>query len=98
RLEHLHVFVPSWYEPPADWASDRLTIVSCAVSKSRARRVLYEQIGLARIAARHRFDVFLTPANFRPLAYRGCNVLVLHAIQSFLLDADIGRVRAAYIR
>jgi glycosyltransferase involved in cell wall biosynthesis len=59
---------------------------------------MYEQVGLARTAAKHHFDVFLTPANFRPLAYRGCNVLVMHAIQSFLLDDDIGRVRKAYIK
>jgi glycosyltransferase involved in cell wall biosynthesis len=98
RIEHLHVFVPSWYDAPGDWESDRLTIVSCPAPKTRARRVLYEQVGLARLAAKHRFGVFLTPANFRPLAYGGCNVLVLHAIQSFLLGDDIGRVRSAYIR
>ncbi len=98
RIEHLHVFVPSWYEVPVGWASDRLTVVSCGVPKQRAGRVAYEQVGLARIATKHRFDVFLTPANFRPLAYRGCNVVVLHAIQYFLLGDDIGRVRSAYIR
>jgi alpha-1,3-rhamnosyl/mannosyltransferase len=98
RIEHLHVFVPGWYDAPAGWASDRLTIVSCNVPKQRAARVAYEQIGLARLATKHRFDVFLTPANFRPLAYRGCNVVVLHAIQYFLLGDDIGRVRSAYIR
>jgi alpha-1,3-rhamnosyl/mannosyltransferase len=98
RIEHLHVFVPSWYEAAPDWAGAKCTVVDCAVPRQRPLRVAYEQLGLARLARSHRFDAFLSPANFRPLTYRGCNVMVLHAIQYFLLGDDIGRVRSAYIR
>jgi glycosyltransferase involved in cell wall biosynthesis len=50
---------------------------------------------------RDRLDVLFSPANFRPLAYRGVNVLALHAVQHFVLDhgaaSDVGRLRSKYL-
>ncbi|HWE33160.1 MAG TPA: glycosyltransferase family 1 protein [Solirubrobacteraceae bacterium] len=97
RVSHLWIFVPSWYDQVDAWRSDKSTIVSCRVPKARALRVAYEQIGLAARATRIGLDVLVSPANIRPLTYRRCNVLVLHAIQHFLLGDDIGRFRSRYL-
>jgi glycosyltransferase involved in cell wall biosynthesis len=68
------------------------------VPKQRPGRVAYEQLRLPLHARRDGIDVLFSTGNFRPLTYRQPNVLALHAVQHFLLNDDIGRVRSAYVR
>jgi glycosyltransferase involved in cell wall biosynthesis len=98
RVEHLTVFAPEWYERAAEWEHPDATVVRCRVPKARPGRVAYEQLTLPRRARQAEIDCLISPANYRPLLYRRPNVLVLHAIQHFLLGDDIGRVRSAYLR
>ena len=98
RVEHLFIFAPTWYERADEWANDKGTVVRCRVPKTRPLRVAYEQALLPVHARRSRLHALLSPSNYRPLAYRGRNVVVLHAIQHFLLNDDIGRLRSSYLR
>jgi glycosyltransferase involved in cell wall biosynthesis len=99
RVEELVLLVPSWYERAEEWASlPKVRLVRCNVPKLRPLRVAFEQIAIPLLARRHRVDVLFSPSNFRPLAYRGANVMGLHAIQHFLLNDDIGSVRSKYLR
>ena len=98
RIGELIVYTPSWYLRAAEWRHPKVRLVPVEVSRNRARRVAYEQAGLPRRARRDALDVLFSPGNFRPLRYRQVNVLGLHAIQYFLLDDDIGRARAAYLK
>jgi glycosyltransferase involved in cell wall biosynthesis len=98
RVEHLTLFVPDWYERAAEWEHPKATVVRCRVPKARPLRVAYEQLALPRQANRARIDCLISPSNYRPLRYRPPNVLVLHAIQYFLLGDDIGRMRSAYLK
>jgi glycosyltransferase involved in cell wall biosynthesis len=98
RVDHFHLFVPAWYREADKWASDKATVIRCKVPPQRPLRVAYEQLGLARRASRLPLDVLVSPANIRPLAYRRCNVAMLHAIQYFLLGDDIGRLRSSYLK
>ena len=98
RVEHLTVFVPDWYEDAGPWEGEKATIVRCRVARSRPLRVGYEQLVLPMRARAAKLDCLISPSNYRPLLYGRPNVLVLHAIQHFLLGDDIGRFRSAYLR
>ena len=98
RVAHLTVFVPEWYEEASPWEGEKATLVRCRVARSRPLRVGYEQIVLPMRARAAGLDCLISPSNYRPLLYRRPNVLVLHAIQHFLLGDDIGRFRSAYLR
>ena len=98
RVEELTVFVPSWYERASEWEGPNSRVVRCSVPKPRPLRVAYEQLVLPALARRSGIDCLISPSNYRPLLRRAPNVLVLHAIQHFLLNDDIGRVRSAYLR
>jgi glycosyltransferase involved in cell wall biosynthesis len=98
RVEHLTAYVADWYEPAARWSHPKLTVRRLPVPKKRPARVAYEQLLLPVHAARDGIDVLFSTGNFRPLTYRRPNVLALHAVQHFLLNDDIGRVRSAYVR
>ncbi len=98
RVEHLTVFVPDWYERASEWESENCTVVRCGVPKARPLRVAYEQVVLPLRARRAGIDCLISPSNYRPLLYRQPNVVVLHAIQHFILNDDIGRLRSAYLR
>lgn len=98
RVAELVVYVPSWYAGAAEWRHPKLRLVRCEVPRGRVARVGYEQVVLPLRAWRDRLDVLMSPGNCRPLAYRGVNVLGLHAIQYFLLGDEIGRMRWAYLR
>jgi glycosyltransferase involved in cell wall biosynthesis len=98
RIEHVRLYVPEWYEAASEWRHPKVTLVRCRVSRKRPLRVAYEQLALPILLRRDGLDALLSPANYRPLAYRDPSVVVLHAIQYFLLDDDIGRLRSAYLR
>jgi glycosyltransferase involved in cell wall biosynthesis len=98
RVEHLTVFVPDWYDRASEWEGAKSTVVRCSVPKARPLRVAYEQLVLPMRARRAGIDCLISPSNYRPLLYRRPNVLVLHAIQHFLLGDDIGRFRSTYLR
>lgn len=98
RVERLTAYVAGWYEPAAGWRHPKLTVRRLAVPQARPARVAYEQLMLPIHARRDGIDVLFSTGNFRPLTYRRANVLALHAVQHFLLNDDIGRVRSAYVR
>jgi glycosyltransferase involved in cell wall biosynthesis len=64
----------------------------------RPLRVLYEQLALPRRARHDHIDVLFSTGNYRPLGYNAPNVVALHAVQHFLLDGEIGRMRQAYLK
>jgi glycosyltransferase involved in cell wall biosynthesis len=98
RVDKLTAYVADWYEPAERWEHPKLTVRRLPVPKKRPGRVAYEQLGLPLHARRDGIDVLFSTGNFRPLTYRQPNVLALHAVQHFLLNDDIGRVRSAYVR
>jgi alpha-1,3-rhamnosyl/mannosyltransferase len=99
RVDQLILYVPRWYERAEEWVGlDGVRVVRCRVAPQRPLRVGYEQIGVPLRALSARLDVLLSPANYRPLLYRGCNVVTLHAIQQFLYPDEIGRFREAYLK
>jgi glycosyltransferase involved in cell wall biosynthesis len=98
RVEELILYVPSWYERAREWLHPKVRLRRLPVPRARPLRVAFEHGALPALAARDRVSVLFSPSNFRPLAYRGANVLGLHAIQHFLLNDDIGRTRSAYLR
>jgi glycosyltransferase involved in cell wall biosynthesis len=98
RVTELVLYVPSWYERADEWAGPKVRIVRCRVAESRPLRVAYEHVALPLHAARDRLDVLFSPGNYRPLAYRGTNVLGLHAIQQFIYPDQIGTFRDKYLR
>ncbi len=97
RVSELVVYLPAWLDAGEPWHPLGARVVRCPVPRARPLRVGYEQLGLARRAARDRLDVLFSPGNYRPLTYQGVNVLGLHAIQHFLLGDDVGRLRSAYM-
>jgi len=98
RVEHLTVFVPAWYDRADEWELENSTVVRCNVPKARPLRVGYEQLVLPMRARRAGFDCLISPSNYRPLIYKRPNVVVLHAIQHFILNDDIGWMRSKYLR
>jgi glycosyltransferase involved in cell wall biosynthesis len=98
RVHRITAFVADWYKPAAGWSHPKLTVLRLRVPKQRPARVAYEQLVLPLHARRSGIDVLFSTGNFRPLAYRRPNVVALHAVQHFLLNDDIGRVRSAYVR
>lgn len=98
RIERLTAYVARSYRPAADWSHPKLRVRQLSVPSARPGRVAFEQTAVPLYARRDRVDVLFSTGNFRPLAYRSPNVLALHAIQHFLLNDDIGRVRSAYVR
>lgn len=97
RISELVIYAPSWYSDGGRWTLPTTRVVRCAVPKGRPLRVAYEQLALPLHAVRDRLDVLFSTGNYRPLAYRGANVVALHAIQHFLLGDDIGGLRARYL-
>jgi glycosyltransferase involved in cell wall biosynthesis len=98
RVERLTAFVADWYEPAHRWTHPKLVVKLLPVPVKRPARVAYEQLLLPFHARRASIDILFSTGNFRPLTYRRPNVLALHAVQHFLLNDDIGRVRSAYVR
>lgn len=98
RVARLTVYVAHWYEPARRWDHPKLRVRFCRLPRARPGRVAYEQVVLPLLAMRDRIDVLFSTANYRPLAYPGTNVLALHAVQHFLLNDDIGRLRSKYLR
>ena len=98
RVDRLTAFVADWYGPAAGWSHPKLTVRRLRVPKQRAGRVAYEQLLLPLHGRRDGIDVLFSTGNFRPLTYHRPNVVALHAVQHFLLNDDIGRVRSAYVR
>lgn len=99
RVESVVAYTARWYEPAAEWSHPKLEVRRMAVPQARPARVLFEQVALPLQVRRDGIDVLFSTANYRPLAYRGTNVVALHAVQHFLLgDEGIGRLRAAYLK
>lgn len=98
RIDRLTAYVADWYKPAATWGHPKLTVRRLPVPKARPGRVAYEQLRLPLHARRDGIDVLFSTGNFRPLMYRRPNVLALHAVQHFILNDDIGRIRSAYVR
>lgn len=99
RVDSVVAYVADWYEPAHAWSHPKLEVRRMTVPHARPARVFFEQVVLPVAARRDRLDVLFSTANYRPLAYRGANVLALHAVQHFLLgDEGIGRMRAAYLK
>jgi glycosyltransferase involved in cell wall biosynthesis len=98
RIDELIIYVPAWYDRAAEWERSNVTIRRCPVPRQRPLRVAFEHFAVPAMAMRDRVDVLFSPSNFRPLTYRGANVLGLHLIQYFFLDDDIGRTRLAYLK
>jgi glycosyltransferase involved in cell wall biosynthesis len=98
RVERLTAYVGRAYQPAAGWSHPKLRVRMLAVPSARPGRVAFEQTAVPLYARSDAVDVLFSTGNFRPLSYRRPNVLALHAIQHFLLNDDIGRVRSAYVR
>jgi alpha-1,3-rhamnosyl/mannosyltransferase len=97
RVEELVMYVPSWYPRVEEWEHPKVRVVRCRVPKQRHLRVLYEHLVEPVLATAHRLDVLYSGCNYRPLLYRGCNVVGLHSIQLFLIESDIGTLRQKYL-
>ncbi|MBO0769035.1 MAG: glycosyltransferase family 4 protein [Solirubrobacterales bacterium] len=98
RISKLTVYTADWYEPAKHWRHPKLRVRTGPVPTKRPLRVAYENTVLPLQVAADRVDVLLCTANFRPLSYRGRTVVALHAVQHFVLNDDIGRLRSAYVR
>ncbi len=98
RVHRLTAYVADWYKPASRWSHPKLTVRPCRAPRARPGRVAYEQVRVPQRARGDRIDVLFSTGNFRPLLYRAPNVLALHAIQYFLLDDRIGRIRGGYLR
>jgi glycosyltransferase involved in cell wall biosynthesis len=98
RVADVVAYTADWYEPATHWRHPKLRVQPCNVPRSRALRVLYEQLVIPLKVQRDGVDVLLSLANIRPLVRRGPNVVVLHAVQHFLFGRSIGRMRSAYLR
>lgn len=97
RIRQLIVYAPSWYDHGGRWDAPKLRVVPCAAPKQRPLRVVYENLGLPLHAIKDRVDVLFSTGNYRPLAYRGTNVVALHAVQHFLLGEAVTGLRARYL-
>jgi glycosyltransferase involved in cell wall biosynthesis len=98
RVDRITAYVADWYKPALTWSHPKLRVRRLRVPRKRPARVAYEQTVLPVRARRDGIDVLFSTGNFRPLVYSRPNVLALHAVQHFLLNDDIGRVRSAYVR
>ena len=98
RIEHFTAYVADWYTPATSWSHPKLTVRPCRAPRARPARVVYEQLRVPQRARSDGIDVLFSSGNFRPLLYRDPNVVALHAVQYFLLDDQIGRIRGSYVR
>jgi glycosyltransferase involved in cell wall biosynthesis len=98
RVEELVLYTPTWYEGAHKWDFPKLRVVWCRVPTQRPLRVGWEQVTLPAMALKENVDVLFSGGNYRPLMYRRCNVLELHAIQHFVLGGgDVSGLRARYV-
>ena len=99
RIERLTAYVARSYRPAADWSHPEAARSMAsgafrsgqAASRSSKRLFRSTHVGIG--------STFCSPlATSAPWPTGEPNVLALHAIQHFLLNDDIGRVRSAYVR
>jgi glycosyltransferase involved in cell wall biosynthesis len=77
----------------------RFEIVECDVDPGRRRRrVIWEQLRLPGLMARHNLDLAHFPYGALPLGYRGRSVVTLHDTLRFQRPADAGLVDRMYRR
>ena len=78
-------------------SSDRFSKILCMVSEtSRLARVVYEQLFLPGIAAKHAVDILHSPGYVSPIAGKFAKVVTIHDMQYMYYPAYFNKAKLAY--
>jgi len=95
---HFKFFTPAWNEPFETYGSNVELVVCREVSKSRVRRVWFEQTKLPRLIASENVDVWLGTCNYLPLLAACKTLLLVQSHQFFTNPEAFGAIRRFFLR
>jgi hypothetical protein len=95
---HFKFFTPAWNEPFETYGSNVEVVVCREVSKSRVRRVWFEQTKLPRLIASENVDVWLGTCNYLPLLAACKTLLLVQSHQFFTNPEAFGAIRRFFLR
>jgi glycosyltransferase involved in cell wall biosynthesis len=91
-------FTPAWNEPFETRGTNVEVVVCDEVSKSRLRRVWFEQTRLPRLIAAHKVDLWLGTCNYLPLLAACRTFLIVQSHQFFTNPEAFGSLRRFFLQ
>jgi len=90
-------FTPVWNEP-FETRGQNVEVVNCEVSKSRIKRVWFEQTKLPGLIAAEKVDIWLGTCNYLPLFAKCKTLLLIQSHQFFTNPEAFGRIRRFFLQ
>ena len=95
---HFKFFTPAWNERFETRGTNVEVIVCTEVSKSRLKRVWFEQTRLPRLIAAENVDIWLGTCNYLPLLARCKTLLLIQSHQFFTNPEAFGVIRRYFLQ